>query len=414
MTVGAAWRTKGAPRLPPVRRDPEEATAAPARAVRMTRSPDPTTLKNLRERCHNAAVGLARPELGVDVSTCVAAGRFEGGKGVKYQSLAGVVLTLVLACCPVHAADIKPGVLYDLGGKFDKSFNEGVWNGARKFTADTGIEFRDFEVQTDSQRIQALRTFARQGFDPVLAVGFQYAPAMEEVAAEFPETRFAIIDAVVDQPNVQSIVFREHEGAFVVGILAAMASQTGKVGFVGGMDVPLIRRFACGYVLGAQHASPDVQVFQNMTGTTAAAWNDPVKGAELARSQFDRGADVVFHAAGTTGLGVLQAAADAGRLGIGVDSNQNHLHPGHVLTSMLKRVDVAAYEVFDAARQGAWRAGTRELGLNEGGIGWALDEFNRGLVSPAMQAAADRAVAAIKSGEIWVHDYVAERNCPAP
>lgn len=332
---------------------------------------------------------------------------------MKYQSPAAVVLTLVLACCPVHAADIKPGVLYDLGGKFDKSFNEGVWNGARQFTTDTGIEFRDFEVQSDSQRIQALRTFARQGFDPVLAVGFQYASAIETVAPEFPETRFAIIDAVVDQPNVQSIVFREHEGAFVVGMLAATASQTGKVGFVGGMDVPLIRRFACGYVLGARHARPDVQVFQNMTGTTAAAWNDPVKGAELARSQFDRGADVVFHAAGTTGLGVLQAAADAGKLGIGVDSNQNHLHPGHVLTSMLKRVDVAAYDVFDTARQGAWQAGTRALGLNEGGIGWALDEFNRGMVSSAMQAAAEQAVAAIKSGEIRVHDYVADGTCPA-
>ena len=285
---------------------------------------------------------------------------------------------------------------------------------ARQFTADTGIEFRDFEVQTDSQRVQALRTFARRGFDPVLAVGFQYASAMEKVAPEFPETRFAIIDSVVDQPNVQSIVFREHEGAFVVGILAAMASQTGKVGFVGGMDVPLIRRFACGYVLGAQHARPGIQVFQNMTGTTGAAWNDPVKGAELARSQFDRGADVVFHAAGTTGLGVLQAAADAGRLGIGVDSNQNHLHPGHVLTSMLKRVDVAAYEVFDTARQGTWRAGIRALGLNEGGIGWALDEFNSGLVSSAMQAAAERAVAAIKSGEIQVHDYVDDGICPTP
>ena len=357
---------------------------------------------------------LARPEPGVYVCTHATARRLKGGKRVKYQSPVAIVLMLVLACLPVHAADIKPGVIYDLGGKFDKSFNEGVWNGARQFAADTGIEFRDFEVQTDSQRVQALRNFARRGFDPVLAVGIQYASALEKVATEFPETRFAIIDSVVDQPNVQSIVFREQEGTFVVGVLAAMASETGKIGFVGGMDVPLIRRFACGYVLGAWHARPGIEVFQNMTGTTGAAWNDPGKGAELARSQFDRGADVVFHAAGTTGLGVLQAAADAGLLGIGVDSNQNHLHPGHVLTSMLKRVDVAAYEVFDAARQGTWQAGIRVLGLNEGGIGWALDEFNRGLVSAAMQAAAERAVVAIKRGEIQVHDYVADGTCPAP
>ncbi len=330
---------------------------------------------------------------------------------MKYQNLAAIIL--ILAGGWAHAADIRPGVVYDLGGKFDKSFNEGVWNGAKRFTADTGIEFRDFEVQADSQRVQALRTFARRGYDPILAVGFQYASALERIAAEFPETRFAIIDSEVHRPNVQSIVFREHEGAFVVGVLAAMASRTGKLGFVGGMDVPLIRRFACGYVLGARHASPGVEIFQNMVGTTGAAWNDPVKGADLARSQFDRGADVIFHAAGTTGLGVLQAAADADMLGIGVDSNQNHLHPGSVLTSMLKRVDVVAYEVFDSARQGTWTAGVRELGLKEGGVGWALDEFNEGLVSPEMKAAADRAVADIKRGNIRVHDYVADGRCPA-
>ena len=198
-------------------------------------------------------------------------------------------VTALLASISAGAADVKPAVVYDLGGKFDKSFNEGVYNGAEKFRTDTGIDFREFEVQTDSQRVQALRNFARRGQDPILAVGFQYASALEKVAPEFPDTRFAIIDAVVDQPNVQSIVFKEHEGSFVVGILAAMAASSDKIGFVGGMDVPLIRRFACGYVLGARHAKPGIAVFQNMTGTTGAAWNDPVKGGELAKSQFDRG-----------------------------------------------------------------------------------------------------------------------------
>ena len=318
-----------------------------------------------------------------------------------------------LALGPAHAAEVKPAVVYDLGGKFDKSFNEGVYNGAVKFAADTGIEFREFEVQTDSQRVQALRNFARRGQDPILAVGFQYASALEKVAPEFPETRFAIIDAVIDQPNVQSIVFREHEGSFIVGILAAMSAKGDSIGFVGGMDVPLIRRFACGYVLGARHARPEIQVFQNMTGTTGAAWNDPVKGGELAKSQFDRGAEVVYHAAGSTGLGVLQAAADAGRLGIGVDSNQNHLHPGHVLTSMLKRVDVAAYNVFDTARRDVWRSGVRVLGLKESGVGWALDEHNEALVTPAMRTAAEEAARQIVAGEIKVHDYVTEGDCPA-
>ena len=310
------------------------------------------------------------------------------------------------------ADEVRPAVVYDLGGKFDKSFNEGVYNGAVKFRDETGIDFREFEVQTDSQRVQALRNFARRGQDPILAVGFQYASAMDKVAPEFPDTRFAIIDSVVDHPNVQSIVFREHEGSFIVGVLAAMAAEGGKVGFVGGMDVPLIRRFACGYVQGARHARPDVEVFQNMTGTTGAAWNDPVKGGELAKSQFDRGAEVVYHAAGSTGLGVLQAAADAGRLGIGVDSNQNHLHPGHVLTSMLKRVDVAAYDVFDSARRDEWRSGVRVLGLAESGVGWSLDENNEALVTPAMKAAAEEAAARIIAGDIKVHDYVTDGECP--
>ena len=329
---------------------------------------------------------------------------------MKRLFLAAAVALLVSGAAT--ASDIRPGVLYDLGGKFDKSFNEGVYNGAVKFRTDTGLDFREFEIQTDSQRVQALRNFARRGQDPILSVGFQYASALEKVASEFPDIRFAIIDAVVDQPNVQSIVFREHEGSFLVGILAAMATKGDSIGFVGGMDVPLIRRFACGYVLGARYAEPDIQVFQNMTGTTGAAWNDPVKGGELAKSQFDRGAEVVYHAAGSTGLGVLQAAADAGRLGIGVDSNQNHLHPGHVLTSMLKRVDVAAYEVFDTARRDVWQSGVRVLGLKENGVGWSLDEHNEALVTPAMKAAVEQAARQIVAGEIEVHDYITEGDCP--
>ena len=331
---------------------------------------------------------------------------------MKRLFLAAAAALFALSCAGAGAAGIKPGLVYDLGGKFDKSFNEGVYNGAVKFRADTGIDFRELEIQTDSQRVQALRNFARRGHDPILAVGFQYASSMDKVASEFPETRFAIIDTVIDRPNVQSIVFKEHEGSFIVGVLAAMAAGSDRIGFVGGMDVPLIRRFACGYVQGARHAKPAIEVFQNMTGTTGAAWNDPVKGAELARSQFDRGAEVVYHAAGATGLGVLQAAADAGRLGIGVDSNQNHLHPGNVLTSMLKRVDVAAYDVFDSARRGVWKPGVRVFGLKEDGVGWSLDEYNEALVTPAMKAAADEAARRIIAGDIEVHDYVTGGECP--
>ena len=310
------------------------------------------------------------------------------------------------------AAEIKPAIVYDLGGKFDKSFNEGVYNGAEKFKADTGVAFQDFEIQNDSQREQGLRNFAKKGFSPIIAVGFSQAQAVEKVAAEFPDAKFAIIDMVVDKPNVASIVFKEHEGSYLVGILAAMASKTGKVGFVGGMDIALIRKFACGYVGGVKSVKADATVFQNMTGTTGAAWNDPAKGGELARSQFGQGADVVYHAAGGTGLGVLQAAADAGKLGIGVDSNQNALHPGKVLTSMLKRVDVATYKTFEAAMKDSFKPGVQVLGLAEDGVGWALDDNNKALITPEMQAAVDKAKADIVSGAAQVHDYMADSACP--
>jgi basic membrane protein A len=309
-------------------------------------------------------------------------------------------------------AALKPAVVYDLGGKFDKSFNEGVYAGAEKFKKDTGVEYRDFEPQNEAQKEQALRRFARDGHSPIVAVGFSQQAALEKVAVEFPNLRFAIIDAVVDKPNVRSITFKEHEGSYLVGMLAAMASKTGKVGFVGGMDIPLIRKFACGYVLGVKAAKKDAQVFQNMTGTTGAAWNDPVKGGELAKSQIDRGADVVYHAAGGTGIGVLRAVADAGKLGIGVDSNQNMLHPGKVLTSMVKRVDVATHTAFAQARDQNW-GGHRILGLKEDGVAWADDDNNKALVTPEMRSAIETAAADIKDGKIQVHDYMADGKCPS-
>ena len=325
-------------------------------------------------------------------------------------ALAGLAFSATAAFAQQPA--FKPAVVYDLGGKFDKSFNEGVHMGAEKYKKDTGTEYRDFEPQNDAQREQALRRFARDGFSPIVAVGFSQESALKKVAEEFPKTQFAIIDAVVEKPNVQSIVFKEHEGSFLVGLLAAQASKTGKVGFVGGMDIPLIRKFACGYVQGVKHVKKDAEVFQNMTGTTGAAWNDPVKGGELAKSQIDRGADVIYHAAGGTGVGVLRAAADAGKLGIGVDSNQNNLHPGKVLTSMVKRVDVATYNAFDQAKKGTFKAGVSVLGLAEDGVAWALDEHNKSLITPEMKAAADKAAADIKSGAIKVHDYMSDSKCP--
>ncbi len=307
-----------------------------------------------------------------------------------------------------QAEDFTPAVVFDMGGKFDKSFNEAAFNGAERFKADSGIQYREFEVTNPSMREQALRNMARRGAQVVVAIGFAQATAVETVAPEFPETKFTLIDMVVDLPNVQSVIFKEHEGSFLVGMAAALASGTGKVGFVGGMDIPLIRKFALGYVEGAKHINPDIEIFQNMTGTTPSAWNDPTRGGELARSQFDRGADVVYAAAGGTGIGVYQAAKDTGKLAIGVDSNQNYMHPGTMLTSMIKRVDVAVYESFRAAQEGTWQGGIQVLGLAEDGVGWALDEHNRSLISAEVEAAIEQAREDIIAGRIAVTDYMAQ------
>jgi basic membrane protein A len=308
----------------------------------------------------------------------------------------------------VTAQEFLPAIVFDMGGKFDKSFNEAAYHGAERFRKETGIAYREFEVTSAAQREQALRTMARRGSHIVVGIGFAQATGMEKVARELPSVKFVIIDAVVDLPNVQSIVFKEHEGSFLVGMAAAMASKTGKIGFVGGMDIPLIRKFAFGYQDGAKYVNPKIEIFQNMTGTTPAAWNDPTRGGELARSQFDRGADVVYAAAGATGLGVLQAAKDKGRLAIGVDSNQNYIHPGTILTSMVKRVDLAVYEAFKTAREGTWKAGVRNLGLAEGGVGYALDQHNRRLITPEMERRLEQARADIVAGTIKVTDYMAK------
>jgi basic membrane protein A len=317
-----------------------------------------------------------------------------------------------LATVAAAAADFKPAVVYDMGGKHDKSFNEAAFMGAEKFKADTGIEYRDFEIQNEAQREQALRRFAQQGYNPIVAIGFSHAAAVEKVAAEFPDVQFGIVDMVVDKPNVRSILFKEEEGSFLVGVMAALASQTGKVGFVGGMDIPLIRKFACGYVGGVKYVNANAEVFQNMTGDTPSAWNDPAKGAELTRSQIDKGADVIYHAAGGTGVGVLQAAKDAGKLGIGVDSNQNGMQPGSVLTSMLKRVDRAVYSAFKDAQDGKYTTGFYVLGLNERGVGFAMDEHNEALVPFSALAKVYEIAAKIASGEIVVHDYMSDNACP--
>ncbi len=327
------------------------------------------------------------------------------------RTLLSLVATALMSATAL-AADIKPAILFDLGGKFDKSFNESAFNGAKQFQEETGIEFREFEISNAAQREQALRRFARDGNTPIAMAGFAWAESLSKVAPDYPDTEFAIIDMVVDAPNVRSVVFKEQEGSYLVGMMAAMSSETGTVSFVGGMDIPLIRRFACGFTGGAKAGKEGTNVLQAMTGTTPEAWNNQTKGAEITKSQIDQGSDVIFQAAGGTGIGVLQAAADAGKLGIGVDSNQNGMHPGKVLTSMIKRVDVAVYNTFMDSKNDAFAPGFNVLGLAEDGVGYALDDNNASLVSAEMKAAVEAAKADIVSGKLVIHDYMSDNDCP--
>ena len=304
------------------------------------------------------------------------------------------------------AAWADPAVIFELGGKNDKSFGQAAYEGAERWKKETGRNYLEFEITNAAQREQAARRMAERGASPVVGIGFPQASAIDKVAREFPKLQFAIVDMVVNLPNVQSFIYREHEGSFLVGMLAALASKTGKVGFVGGQDIPLVRKFLCGYEQGAKYANPKVEVLSSMTGNTNAAWTDPARGAELTKAQIAQGVDVVFSAAGTTGIGIMQAAKDAGKLAIGVDSNQNHLHPGTMLTSMVKRVDLAVYNAFKGVKPGV-----TELGLKEGGVDYAMDEHNARLVSADMKKRVDTAKADIIAGRIKVLDYTAGNAC---
>lgn len=327
------------------------------------------------------------------------------------QKTLGTCAALALSA---GAALAEPALIYDLGGKFDKSFNEAAYNGAERWAEETGGSYRDIEIQSEAQREQALRRFAEAGFNPVVTTGFAIADIMGKVAADYPDTKFVNVDGFLPEvpDNVLITTFQEHQGSYLVGMLAAMASESDTVGFIGGMDIPLIRHFGCGYAQGAKAVNPDIKIVANMTGTTPTAWNDPVKGSELAKAQISQGADVIYAAAGGTGVGVLQTAADEGIYSIGVDSNQNHLHPGSVLTSMLKRVDVAVYDAMSAGED-LETGKTVTLGLAEEGVGYAVDENNESLLTDEMTAAAEEAKQKIIDGEVEVVSYYANDSCPA-
>jgi len=330
---------------------------------------------------------------------------------IKKSGLA-IIATAFVLTASIAQADFKPAVVYDIAGKNDKSFNESVFNGATRFMNDTGIAVTELEPTNAAQVEQTLKKLAQRGYEPIVAVGFGMSNAVAAASEAYPDTKFTLIDGWVMAPNVQVVLYKEHEGSFLVGVLAAMNSQTGTVGFVGGMDIPLISRFECGYKQGVAYQDSSMKVLANMTGSTPAAFGNPSKGGELTRSQVEAGADVVYAAAGGTGIGVYQTAADMGVLAIGVDDNQNYMQPGTMLTSMFKLVGDAAYDSYEAAMNDTWDPALRVLGLAENGVGWALDEYNRDMISAEMEARVNEVRDSIISGDIVVHDYTADNSCP--
>lgn len=305
---------------------------------------------------------------------------------------------------------IRVGLVLDKGGKDDKSFNSAAWLGASQAAAEGGVELKDVETMDDALFEPNLRSFAVRGFDLVIGIGFAQREPLERTAREFPGVHFALVDARVDLPNVASLLFAEHEGSFVVGAIAAARSKTGTIGFVGGMDIPLIRRFEGGYVAGARAVRPDVKVISNFVGVTSDAWNNPTRGKELAQGQYQRGADVIFTAAGASGLGAFDAAEEQRAFIIGVDANQDSLKPGLVLTSMLKRVDRAVYQVIREAVAGRFTAGAHEFGLANDGVGYSFDQYNREILTPELRALADSLKREIVAGRIEVPDFYKARK----
>ncbi|MBW8727650.1 MAG: BMP family ABC transporter substrate-binding protein [Inquilinus limosus] len=302
---------------------------------------------------------------------------------------------------------VKPGVIYAIGEKRDGGFNEGALHALEFFRNETGDAFLEAELPSVDGFAAAADGLISQGANPVIAVGFYYADAVKAAAAAHPETRFVLVDGVADGPNIRSIVFREQEGAYLVGVLAALASKSGTIGFVGAADIPLMQKFSAGYAAGARATRPGINTLVDYVGTDTAAFRDRDRATLVARGLIGRGADVLFAVAGQANLGVFQAARDAEKLAIGVDSNQNGVVPGTILTSMLKRVDIAVLRSLDDMRADTWKAGLVTLGVREHAVGWAIDQNNRPMVTPAMEEAVETARRGIADGAIIVPDPTA-------
>jgi basic membrane protein A len=331
-----------------------------------------------------------------------------------------VLVSLVgLSCHRDSRADDKSkvhvGIVFDIGGKDDRSFNAAAWEGVKRAAKEFPIVLRNVEPGDPTNIEPAMRAFAERNYDLIIGVGFAQAPIMDDVARDYPNIDFAIIDGVSSLPNVASLIFKEHQGSYLVGMIAAKTTKSDTVGFIGGMDIPLIHKFETGYEEGVHAVNPKMPVLANYIGVTDAAWNDPVKGKELARTQIEKGADVIFTAAGNSGLGAFDAVEQYGKENgraahfvIGVDSDQNWVKPGFVLTSMVKRVDNAVYQIVQDRVNSKFQGGIHVYGLENDGVGYALDDFNRDLISPEIIKEVEEAKKKIIQGQIQVTDAMAK------
>lgn len=335
---------------------------------------------------------------------------------MRIATCAIVLLSLAaLASCnrlqqraPEDADKIHVGIVFDIGGKDDRSFNSAAWEGVKRAKQDFPIVLRDVEPGDPTSIEPATRAFAERGYDLIIGVGFAQAAIIERVAKDYPNTRFVIVDGVIDLPNVASLVFKEHEGSYLVGMIAARKTKSNILGFIGGMDIPLIRRFQEGYEVGAKSINPKIRVITNFVGVGDTAWNNPGKGKELAVAQIGKGADIIFTAAGNSGLGAFDAAEQYDKFVIGVDSNQNWVKPGFVLTSMVKRIDNAVYQIVSERVQGRFEAGIHVYGLVNEGVGYAIDQHNEKLISAEVIAEVEAAKQKIIRGELVVPDAMSK------
>ncbi|HCM39955.1 MAG: BMP family ABC transporter substrate-binding protein [Bdellovibrionales bacterium GWA1_52_35] len=323
--------------------------------------------------------------------------------------LGGLLWSAVQLSAPLAHAEFKVALVLDKGGRDDKSFNSAAYNGATQAKDEFKLLLKYVEAGDDNAYEALLRSFAQKNFDLIISIGVAQAEAVKKAAEKFPQKHFAIVDATVDLPNVRSLLFEEHEGSYLVGAAAALVSKSNIIGYIGGMDIPLIRRFEMGYAAGAKKINPKIKVISNFIGVTSDSWNNPAKAKELALTQFNGGADVVFAAAGASNAGLMDAAEETRKYAIGVDSNQNWIKPGRVLTSMLKRVDTAVYAACKDAFNNKFTGGVVRFGLQNKGVDYAVDQHNEKLLTPEIRKKLDQLKIEIISRKIKVPDYYTKK-----